>query len=111
MKNGSIARPRKTVLCFEWARGFAAAMVVLLHVTQGIMTNYPINVIGESRAVVWTVSQFLLKRWAVPIFLMISGALLLNPGKTTGWKDVRRYERRMALVLATFGYLYCLVEQ
>lgn len=42
---------------------------------------------------------------------MISGALLLNPGKTTGWKDVRRYERRMALVLATFGYLYCLLEQ
>jgi surface polysaccharide O-acyltransferase-like enzyme len=111
MKNGSIARSRKTVLCFEWARGFAAAMVVLLHVTQGIMTNYPINVIGESRAVVWTVSQFLLTRWAVPIFLMISGALLLNPGKTTGWKDVRRYERRMALVLATFGYLYCLLEQ
>lgn len=105
------SKPRKTILCFEWARGFAAAMVVLLHVTQGIMSNYPISAIGESRAIIWTVTQFLLTRWAVPVFLMISGALLLNPEKQTRWKDIWRYERRMALVLATFGYVFCLMEQ
>lgn len=104
-------KPKKTILCFEWARGFAAAMVVLLHVTQGIMANYPISVIGKSRAIVWTVTQFLLTRWAVPVFLMISGALLLNPEKQTSWKDVWRYERRVALVLAAFGYIFCLMEQ
>ncbi|MDY5272483.1 MAG: acyltransferase [Tractidigestivibacter sp.] len=104
-------KPKKTILCFEWARGFAAAMVVLLHVTQGIMANYPISVIGKSRAIVWTVTQFLLTRWAVPVFLMIPGALLLNPEKQTSWKDVWRYERRVALVLAAFGYIFCLMEQ
>lgn len=104
-------KPRKTVLCFEWARGVAAAMVVFLHVTQGIMTNYPISAIGESRTVVWTVTQFLLTRWAVPVFLMISGALLLDSEKQICWKDIWRYERRMVLVLATFGYMFCLMEQ
>lgn len=42
---------------------------------------------------------------------MISGALLLNPEKQARWKDIWRYERRMALVLATFGYVFCLMEQ
>lgn len=111
MNDTGVAAHRRTILCFEWARGLAAAMVVLLHVTQGIMTNYPINAIGENRVVIWTVSQFLLTRWAVPVFLMISGALLLNPKKHTGWKDVWRYERRMILVLVTFGYMFCLMEQ
>ena len=42
---------------------------------------------------------------------MISGALLLNPSKAIGWKNIWRYERRMILVLATFGYLFCLAEE
>lgn len=103
-------RPSK-IPCFEWARGIAAAMVVLLHVTQGIMTNYPIERVGFVRAVSWTVSQFVLTRWEVPVFLMISGALLLNPAKGIGWADVWRYERRMLRVLLPFGLLFCLMEQ
>lgn len=75
------------------------------------MSNYPISVIGETRAIIWTVTQFLLTRWAVPVFLVISGALLLNPEKQTRWRDIWRYERRMALVLATFGYIFCVMEQ
>lgn len=102
---------RKTVLCFEWARGIAAAMVVLLHVTQGLMAIYPVEAVGQARATAWTLTQLVLTRWAVPVFLMISGALLLNPAKRVGWKDVWRYERRVILVLATFGYLFCLMEQ
>ena len=34
------------VLCFEWARGIAAAAVVLIHVTSGIMSAYPVEAIG-----------------------------------------------------------------
>lgn len=38
--------PRHKIYCFEWARGIAAAMVVLIHVMTGIMDNYPIEVVG-----------------------------------------------------------------
>ncbi len=55
--------------------------------------------------------QLVLTRWAVPVFLMISGVLLLEPSKRVAWKDVWRYERRMILVLITFGYLFCLMEE
>ena len=34
------------VLCFEWARGLAATMVVFLHVMSGITDNYSMEAIG-----------------------------------------------------------------
>lgn len=34
------------VLCFEWARGIAATMVVFLHVMSGITDNYSMEAIG-----------------------------------------------------------------
>lgn len=99
------------VLCFEWARGIAATMVVFLHVMSGITDNYSMEAIGGGRVVVWSIFDLLLTRWAVPVFLMISGALLLDPSKAIDWKTIWRYERRMALVLVTYGYLFCLMEQ
>lgn len=86
-------------------------MVVLLHVLSGITDNYPIEAIGRGRAIAWLTLDLLLTRWAVPVFLMISGALLLRQSKHIGWNDVWRYERRMALVLITFGYLFCILEE
>lgn len=41
---------------------------------------------------------------------MITGALLLNPGKEVGWGRVRRCSLRMVGTLLTFGLFYCLME-
>lgn len=103
--------PGGRVLYFEWARCLAAAAVVLIHVTSGIMDNYTVAEVGTARALVWSEMQVALMRWAVPVFLMITGALLLDPGKKAGWEKVGGYVKRMALVLCTFGLAFCLMKE
>lgn len=51
-----------------------------------------------------------LVRWAVPVFVMISGFLLLDPAKDMPLAKIRKYVLRMVFVLLTFGYVYCLIE-
>lgn len=55
-------------------------------------------------------SQFLLA-WAVPIFLMVSGALFLDKTKSIPIKKLyKKYILRLVLILLTFGTLYALME-
>lgn len=49
-------------------------------------------------------------RWAVPVFVMISGFLLLDPDKDVGLQKLKGYVLRMLAVLVTFGYAYCVIE-
>ena len=50
-------------------------------------------------------------RWHVPTFLMISGALFLNPRKSISYYDIfRKYVKRLLLSLIVFGYVFCLAE-
>lgn len=52
-----------------------------------------------------------LRAWAVPVFVMASGALFLNPGKEISAKLIwKKYISRLALVLVTFGFAYALME-
>lgn len=46
--------------------------------------------------------------WAVPVFLMITGALLLNPEKNISYKKCFLYARRVLLALALFGTVFAL---
>lgn len=49
-------------------------------------------------------------RWAVPCFLMITGYLLLDRGKSISKKNVYRYTTRILIVLLAFGFLFCVME-
>ncbi|MBP3885468.1 MAG: acyltransferase family protein, partial [Olsenella sp.] len=51
-----------------------------------------------------------LTRWAVPVFLMITGSLLLDPGRELGLARIGRYLWRISFVLLTVGFLFCLME-
>ncbi len=48
--------------------------------------------------------------WAVPCFLMITGALLLNPEKEITWKKVGKYIFRVALSLVVFTLLFEVID-
>lgn len=100
---------RRTINEFEWLRVFAAAAVVMIHVIFGISDNATVIEVGQARAIWWGILQVAV-RWAVPVFLMITGALLLNPEKHLGWEKIKQYSFRMAGVLLTFGFVYCLME-
>ena len=54
--------------------------------------------------------QIPLARWAVPVFFMMSGALILDPGREMPLRKVGRYIWRMAFVLLTVGFAFCLME-
>ena len=47
--------------------------------------------------------------WAVPVFLMITGALLLNPEKDIPYKKCFLYARRVFLALVLFGTVFVIV--
>jgi surface polysaccharide O-acyltransferase-like enzyme len=57
-------------------RFLAAIAVIFVHVSQGIMKLAP-----SKDSIIWWASNFyqVISYWAVPVFVMISGALLLNP--------------------------------
>ena len=47
----------------------------------------------------YVVIQMVLTRWAVPIFFMVSGSLLLDPGRTMGERKLIHYVLRLVGVL------------
>ena len=96
---------------FEWARALGAQAIVALHVqvacalSQSLSDAHAMSLFVEAEILVP------LTRWAVPVFFMISGALLLDPERQMGWRKVGRHVWRLALVLLTFGLAFCLMEQ
>ena len=98
------------ILFIEWIRAFAAAAVVLLHVFQTPSSMYSVAELGTAKALAYTEAQVLLTRWAVPVFLMVTGALLLDPARAVGWDKQKKYIVRMVKVLASFGFAFCLIE-
>jgi len=53
----------------------------------------------------------ILRLWAVPVFVMVSGALFLNPEKEIVFKTLfGKYILRMVLVLLIFGTVFALME-
>lgn len=60
---------------FELIRAIAIAAVVFIHVASPVVNNY-----GESSSFSWFLISIIdaLMRWCVPVFIMVSGALVLT---------------------------------
>lgn len=93
----------------ELLRAVATIAVFFLHINMTLVANYSIDEIG-----VWSYAIFndcyIMVKWAVPCFIMISGALLLNPSRNVTYEKIKKYIIRMALVLLTFGVFYAFTE-
>lgn len=87
----------------------AACAVVLLHTVTGVldtadMSLYPME--EKFFLILVDVSS-----WCVPVFLMISGYLFLDPRHTvSGGKMLSKYCRRVFLALFLFGVPYACLE-
>lgn len=92
----------------EHARIWAALGVVLLHVCTSICLTCDLE--GE-RVFAYAVLGVIFGRWAVPAFFMLTGYLLLDSAKAVDGRRVRRYALRMVYVLATFGFMFSLMEE
>lgn len=94
----------------DWVRAFACAAVVLIHCFTVYLDNTSITEVGVFRSVAWTEILVVFCRWAVPCFLMVTGALLLDPSRRVGSEKISRYVLRVVTVLMTFGWLFALIE-
>ena len=73
----------KRILYFDFLRAFAPVAVIWIHVCPN-MYRFHLNV-SSSDFMMSNVAQWF-ARWAVPVFIMMSGALFLNPEKKFSFK-------------------------
>lgn len=93
----------------DYIRAAATMAVVFLHVVTALNGSHTPDELGKFQYAVFGACHMLVK-WAVPCFLMISGALLLNPNKKLDLAWIRRHVLKMIGVLLTFGAAYALME-
>ena len=106
MTNG-LSGPRKQFL--DVLRVLATCAVVLMHVLTGATDVTDASIVPEYRSLLLSVMD--LVTWCVPIFLLISGYLFLNPERTLTYPVmIKKYCRRIALAILLFGIPYAASE-
>ena len=102
MING-LSRPRKQFL--DVLRVAATCAVVLMHVLTGATDVTDASIMPEYRSLLLSVMD--LVTWCVPVFLLISGYLFLNPERELTYPVmIKKYCRRIALAILLFGVPY-----
>lgn len=90
-------------------RVLATCAVVLLHTISGVRDHTDMSLYPVQERVFLSVLD--LVTWSVPVFIMISGYLFLNPTREFTWKQMAfKYCRRIILALLLFGVPYACIE-
>lgn len=110
MSNNLNARTDNKIIWVQNLRIFACLSVVMIHVIAGWFETAGSVQISNNRWILDNVIFQVLIRHAVPIFIMVSGYLLLNPKKEFNIKKLKWYIVKMLIVLLTFGYVFALIE-
>ncbi len=88
----------------------ACAAVVLMHTVSGVL-NGGFDMTGYERRVCAFRAIMDATAWCVPIFLIISGYLLLDPRRKMSLREaVFQFGRRVFFALVLFGIPYSLIE-
>jgi len=99
---------RKVIHYFQWLRALGAVAIVLLHAIIKVQNAHiPAS---EATEIANGLITIVFTRWAVPVFFMMSGALMLDPRREMGWAKTLRHVWRLGFVLLTFGFAFCLAE-
>ncbi len=90
---------------YSYIRAFACVGIVFLHMIYGAVTIYGDGASELSRNISWIVVNNLY--WAVPCFVMVTGALLLDPSRELTYKKLfSKYIFRVFFALLIFTVLY-----
>lgn len=90
-------------------RVLATCAVVMLHTITGVMDNVDMSIYPLERTVFLVAMDWL--TWCVPVFVLISGYLFLEPDRKISFKQMLvRYCRRIVLALFLFGVPYACLE-
>ncbi len=88
------------------ARIFAVCLVVLAHVAARYVVEYESNTLGFFFGNLFDS----ISRTCVPVFVMISGALLLDENKRVTGKSMLKRIKNVALLLAFWSFAYVLFD-
>ena len=105
------ARRGHWVNYFVWLRAIAAISIVFMHAIVSTMNDAVPEVTSPTAKAVGQAFMIPLTRWAVPVFFMVTGALLLDPRKEVGPDRIKRYVGRMVVILLTFGYVFSVSQR
>lgn len=95
----------KRIYSYCYLRAFACAAVVLLHISASESILYK-EILNPQQNFLATL-LYELMMWAVPCFLMVSGALLLDAERSISIQRLlTRYVRRILLALLIFTFLF-----
>lgn len=87
----------------------ATCAVVLLHTVTGVMDATDMSVFPTEKKVFLVLLDLI--TWCVPLFVLISGYLFLNPAREIPFrKMIFKYCRRILLALLLFGIPYACME-
>lgn len=90
---------------YSYIRALACVGIVFLHMVYGAVTIYGNEATELPRMISWMVVNNLY--WAVPCFVMVTGALLLDPSRELSYKKLfSKYIFRVAAALLIFTVLY-----
>lgn len=106
---GQLNRTGNRTVCLDFLRVAATEAVVFLHTLSGSVTYRGFFATDGEETIYWILKDLVV--WCVPVFLMISGYLFLNPKKRITWKDMLgRYVSRIVLALLLFGVPFAGME-
>lgn len=101
---------KERVAFLDQLRVLATLGVVLLHTATGVLDIYDLTQYPGAEMVFVALRS--LTVWCVPVFVVISGYLFLNPERDLSlWKMLWKYCRRIILALFVFGVPFALLEQ
>ncbi len=94
---------------FSYIRVIACMAIVLLHTVNSARIYHSDTMTAGESLAVYTVCSVLM--WAVPSFLMVSGALLLDPSREITWgKIFGKYIRRVFTALIIFTAIFTIIR-
>ncbi len=89
---------------YSYLRVFACLSIVVIHCGSGVLQMFGGNMKNLDKYLVMSLVRF--NMWAVPCFVMITGALLLDKEKLSISTVIRKYILRVLIALLLCGLLF-----
>lgn len=93
------------IVGFHYLRAIACIAIVLLHDTYAASLQYRKSITTQTFTLTSVITNLMM--WAVPCFIMVTGALLLNPNHEVSLAKIyRKYMKKVFIALIAFVFIY-----
>ena len=106
----AIENKKNHFIWIDYLRTICCVSIVLIHVIGNWYKCVDLKHLMYDRYFIDCVLLQPFIRFAVPIFIMISGYLLLNPNKKLDIEKIQKYIIKMSIILVIFGLTFCFIE-